>query len=329
MSMMDAQSESDINEAVQTGVQVLQRGRFPSQMAAAKTLGRLRKPAPEAIRALSAVLESARADKRLRAYCAWALGEMRDRASLTALTGALRKPLDKQTGYYVLEALAKHYAVIQRDQDSLVSLAEALVYYAGNQKGEIPPIYDVLNARTRTVEVNVQVLERSINSVQNDRSPKSLAALYNAAFELLSNLEMNKEEIMASAANWRGRVKEAVGQSENARKVQDRHTNRLILWYLGRLGNVPELGLPAGEALVGPKGRAKARPTVAPDTPERFIAAWALARMLLHGPGPKRALLTDVLPKERVAAILDMVGRLSSKAEEYDALQKALGVGSE
>ena len=329
LELMDAQSESEVNDAVSTTARVLGRGPFESRMAAAKTLGRLKRPKPEAINALSGVLANPSQDARLRAYCAWALGEMRARASLEVLTKALRQPMNENTSYYVLEALAKHYALIQRDQDSLVNLAEALVFYSGNQKGKIPTIYDVLNARTRTVEVNVRVLERSLKRVQSDRGPKSLAALYNAAFELLANLELNKEEIKASAASWRDRVREAMGQSEKARAAQDLRTNRLILWYLGRLGVIPEIGLPAAEALVGSGGRSKTRPTLAPDSSQRMLAAWALARMLLHGPGPRRALLTDVLLQEKEPAILDMVGRISSRAEDYDQLQKTLGVGAE
>jgi HEAT repeat protein len=321
---MDARSDREVEEAVEEASAFLAgRGRsLAVRMAAAKTLGRLGRPAPNAIDRLREVLESTSEPDQLRAYAAWALGEMRHERSLVALQSALRRPMGAVTGHYLLEALAKHFANMSSDRDILVDVVEAMVFFAGNQKKTPPAIYDVLDAKTKTTPVNVRILARTLQARSPSATKEQKAAVYNAAFELLAKLDLIRDEIIAGRGAWLTRVKEAIRESHRAYSTADLRTRLLVVWYLGKLAGVEELARPAAEALVGSRGDLRGRPTQSPRPGLRLVAAWTLARMQLHAPGPRQALLADLLAKEVESSIIDLIGDVSSRPEEHDQLQK-------
>jgi HEAT repeat protein len=321
MALMDARSDSDIEDAIEECIEALPRGHVSLRTAAAKTLGRLHRPHPRAIAGLGAIAIDPSEPAELRTMAAWALGEMRSPESLDPLVDVLRTPLDARTGHFVLEAIAKHYAVMTTDEARLVEIVESMVYFAGNQQEEVSGFYDVLGARLRTVSVNVKVLERAIDSVAEKRTPEQLAEVYTAAFELLARLEATKEEIAAGPAAWKTRVDESVRQSQRVLSIEDERSELLVLWYLGKLARLREIGRPAADALLGEKSR----PTISRSPAVRLVAAWMLSRMLLYGTGPKHALERDLLPREVDPAVLDLFGGMSKKSGELDLLQKIRG----
>src|SRR5687767_3128263 len=119
LDLADADTDEDVVEAAKEAREFLVEEFRPQPVreAAALTLGRLRRADPEVIAALGGVLASAAEDVRLRAFAAWALGEMRTDASLAALVNALRAPIGAPAGQYLLEAIAKHDALLAREQD--------------------------------------------------------------------------------------------------------------------------------------------------------------------------------------------------------------------
>lgn len=324
LELMDASGDDDVAAAVDECTESLLRGRLPVRMAAAKTLGRLRAARPEAIAALAAVLTLPNERPELRSMAAWALGEMRSPASLEPLVKALRTPLDPTTGHYVLEGLAKHYAVMPNEESRLVEIVEAMVYFAGNQKTELSGVYDVLGARLRTVAVNVRVLERAVDAVRAKRTPEQMAEVYTATFELLARIKVTRDEIAAGPARWKTRVQESMVNSQAAYALKDPRTELLVVWYLGKLADLREIGRPAAESLFG-DGRVEGRPTKSPSPAVRLVAAWTISRMLLYATGPKRALERDILPNERHPAVIEVLGGASRGEGHLDLLQKVRG----
>ncbi len=324
LALMDARSDAEVGDAVDTCAAKLSDRHVEVRMAAAKTLGRLHRGSPAAIEALGRIAASPEEPAELRSMAAWALGEMRSPASLDRLVQALRTPLDARTGHYALEGIAKHYAVMGTDEQRLVEIVEAMVYFAANQKEELSGVYDVLGARLRTVSVNVKVLERALDTVRSNRSGEQLAEVYTAAFELLSRLDSTRDEIAAGPAAWKTRVDESVRQSQRVLSIGDPRSELLVLWYLGKLSRLREIGRPAADAVIG-EGQQKGRPTRSPSAAVRLVAAWMLSRMLLYGTGPKQELEKDLLPHERDPAVLELFGGVSTKKGELDLLQKIRG----
>ena len=322
LALMDARSDSDVGDAIDECSEALAGGHASVRMAAAKTLGRLHRASPQAIAALALIVRTPGEPAELRATAAWALGEMRSPASLDPLVDALRTPIDPKTGHYVLEGIAKHYAVMTTDEQRLVEIVEAMVYFAGNQKEEVSGMYDVLGARLRTVSVNVRVLERALDAIGSRRTPEQLAEVYTAAFELLARLDSTKDEIAAGPAAWKTRVDESVRQSQRVLSIEDEKSNLLVLWYLGKLARLREIGRPAADAVISAE---KGRPTKSPSPAVRLVTAWMLSRMLLYGTAPKQALEKDLLPHEIDPVVLELFGGVSRKNGELDLLQKIRG----
>lgn len=322
--LMDAQTdEARSNASAEASTLLQQRRRpFAVRMAAARTLGRLRVQDENVVSTLRGVLLDTGENRDLRAYAAWALGELRTSLSLEALDAALRLQLPPIVAEHVLEGLTKHYAVMSKDHETLVRIVEGLVFFAGNhESGRLPPTYDLLSIHTRTLPVNVEVLDRAIASMSERSTPKTQAATYNAAFELLSKLEETEPEIVAGAAAYESRVRAAVETSVNAARTGDAPTSVLVLLYLGRLSRSAEIARPSSTALAKP-----AWPTTWAEPSRRVVAVWALARMQVHALGPRRALLMDVVAKELEPAVLRILADLSPRPDELDQLQKILGV---
>jgi hypothetical protein len=322
--LMDAETDEARAEAsAEAAALVRDRRRHRAvRMAAARTLGRLRVDDEVVVSALRETLLDGSSNRDVRAYAAWALGELRTARSLDALASALRLQLQPLVGEHVLEGLTKHYAVMSKDHETLVRVVEGLVFFAGNhQGGALPPTYDLLSVHTRTIPVNVEVLARAIDAMRTTQTPGSRAAMYNAAYELLAKLESNKDEVVAGAAAWETRVRAAVDTSVQASRAGHRPTSLLVLWYLGRLAEVPEVARPSAVALAKP-----AWPTADADPKHRLVAAWTLARMQVHALGPRRALLMDLASRELEPTVLRILADVSPRSDELDQLQKVLGL---
>lgn len=325
--LMDAEGDEAVADALESAAAVLSdRGaRAATREAAARTLGRLRSDAPAAISALQLGLAADQAPG-LRRQSAWALGELRSPAALPVLTAALRSPLDDETGAYLLEAVAKHYPVMAGDEETLVRVVEAMVFYAGNRQGAPAAMYDLLGARTRTVAVNVRVLSNALQTLSSANTAGNRAAVYNATLELLEKVASKTGEIRAGPAAWSARVEAAMRAARAAHDADPEGTGLLVLWYLGQLASEQELAGPAGQVLAGDDVPEAARPTRSPRAAQRLVAAWALARLQAHALGPRRALLLDVLSDELEPKVMQVLADLPVRAGEVDAVQRVLGI---
>lgn len=329
LDLLDAQTDAEVAESceVATGYLVDRTLWLNPRLAAARVLGRLRPATPEVIGALGGVLDDTTEEPELRAYAAWALGEQRSDASLARLQAGLQRPLDELTGRYVLEGLAKHYALMAGSDERLVSVVEAMVFFAANQPNRPPPIYDVLGARTRTLPVNVRVLERAVDDAARGASdPRRIAAMYQATYEALERLERARGEITAGAATYTVQVESAVRAAHRAFLLEDPHTQVLALWYLGRLADLDRVALATAESFVGAEASNPLRPTLSRSTALRLIAAWTMARLSAPAPGPRRALAADILPGEVERVVLGLLADVSRRGGDLDQLQKVLGV---
>lgn len=291
--------------------------------AAARALGRLRVADPQAVATLAEVV-GARAEPRgLRCFSAWALGELRSARSLEALTAALRAGLDAPVAEYVLEGLVKHTAVMADDRDRLLAVVEALAFHAGSRRGALPPVYQLLDDQTRSVEVNVEVVERTLAAARRGGGSAERAALYNAAFELLARLDDRQAEIAAGPAAWAPRLDAAVEVSGRVYTFEDLRTQLLVLYLLGRIARSPQVAARTAAPVT------RWRATKAPQVSLQLVAVWALHRLQLSAVGPRLALVTDVLTQTADPTILRLVADLSRGApgRQTDAPQRWLELG--
>ena len=322
--LADADGAEARTDAVRTAARwVMKRNEpTPLRMAAARSLGRLRVETSEAVSALRKALTRRSEPEAMRSMAAWALGELRGPSSLQALTQALRAQPEGKVAEYVLEALAKHLAVMAKDEETLLAVVEGLVFYAGNRRDDRPAAYALLSERTRTVGVNVQVLARTVKETRRQNTARQRAALYNAAFELLTRLDERRSEMAAGPAQWQPRIDAAIAEVARAYKVDDLRTQVLVLYMLGQLATAPEVAnraAPLAQDLrLGRAGHANLR----------LIAAWTLNRLQLAAVGPRRALVTDVLTRtvdpELLRLLADMGGGTGAT---FDAPQRWLEAG--
>lgn len=326
LGLMDARTDGQRQESVEQAARLLRNsGRpVPVRATAAKVIGRLRQPTEAGVEALKSALLETSADPLVRAWSAHALGELRSEASLAVLIDALRAPLDPMTFEQVLEGLAKHFVLLGRDSRRVVEVVEGMIYATGNQSREAPAIYDVLGAKTRTVEVNIEVLARAVEAAGTG-SAESRAALYQAQSELLIKLEESRAEIEAGPAAWQGRISQAVRQSQRTLLVPEPRLTRLVLLGMGRIGGSPELGRPVAEVLT-PDQRLLPRllePGLA------LSAAWTLGRLELQSVTLRRSLDRDFLAQNPGRPVLRLVADLGASAGEPDGLQRILRLGAE
>ncbi len=291
------------------------------RLTSARTLGRLHLPQPDAVTALRSVLLASGEEEALRATAAWALGHMRSEPSLDALLAALRVPLEGLLGDYVLQALARHIALIEREAERSQRVVEGLVFFAGNRREPPPPVYHYLCARLRTPEVNRRVLEAAL-AASRGTSEQRLAVLQ-AAHELFRSLELARDAIRGRPETWQPILDAAVKLAGRAFEAGDRASRVVLLHRLGRLSDLPEVAQPAGRLLAGEQALAGLRPLAAAEPRLRLLSLWALYRMLPHVLGPRACLLRELLPYETDPAVLDLLRALSPAGA--DALQKILG----
>lgn len=328
--LADADTPAERAEAVQRATAIVMNRRQPValRMAAARALGRLQEVDDRAVAALSESLRGAAEPEDLRAMSAWALGELRSNGSLSALRSALRARVEGRVADYVLEGLAKHTALMANDEAVLLQVVEDLVFFAGNRQTELPATYHLLSERTRTVTVNVQVLERTIRRARQSRNAAENAAMYNAAYELLARLYARRNEVAAGPAAWAARVDAAVEMTGRAYATDELRTQLLVLYLLGRMAIEPEIArrvAPAVERFgIGKDARASVR----------LLATWALHRLELAGVAPRRRLATEILTGEQNPTLIRLIAALEAPSPNggngaTDAPQRWLDLGKD
>ncbi|MEO1337076.1 MAG: HEAT repeat domain-containing protein, partial [Myxococcota bacterium] len=291
------------------------------RISAARVLGRLRPDGPRPVQALQSVLKDPSSSQPLRCMAAWSLGELRSIASLQVLTETLRSGLEGDLAAYVLEGLVKHTPLMANDEETLMSVVEGLVFYEGNRRKGLPRTYQLLSDHTRTVEVNVEVLRRSLGQLRQKPDKRRRAAMYAATFELLSRLNERQPEITAGPAVWSPQVDAAVTITGEAFRAEDLRTQLLILFFLGRMG---------GQAVVARRSAQLAdalKVARSPDVPIQLLAAWLLDRLQLFSASSRQALVTDLLTQLEHPAVLRLIGDLDRTRGEPDAPQKWLELG--
>lgn len=320
LDLADASTDGERRSAVAKAAQVLSDPgqKEARRVAAAWVLGRLRRPAEAAISALSLGLDG-RTPEAVRIASAFALGELRTSESLDPLVAALASPhVSERLGRHLLQAIAKHAAVLAGQPGRAVALAESMTRFGASLRaGSVPPpALDLISARVRTLEVDVRVLERAVAAYRARPRVDTGAALYAAAFELLSRLETDRAQLAVAQA--RVRVAEAVDTAHEAALVGERDTERLVLWFLGRVAEEPLYARPSARALAKAASQGGAG--------VRLLRAWALARSELVARTARRALTHEVLLAEGDSAVLSALMAAVPEDSARDLLQRVLSV---
>lgn len=329
LDLADADSAQTRLAAAESASDVLAQPRetLGKRVAAALSLGRLRLCEPTAVRGLRAGV-APDSPRLLRATSAWALGELRCEASLGPLLEGLRSrpdsgqpgrsslPPGPELGRYLLQAVAKHHAVLAERPQLVVEVVEAMTHFSGNlQGGPPPPSYDLIGARTRSLEVDVEVIAKAIAAHRAKPTASTAAALYAAAFEILARLDALREEL--SAAGARTRVGESIAAAAETGRVGDAETRRLVTWFLGELASEPLYAAAAGRAL-----------SSAPqdDLPaDRLVQTWALAQAQLNALDARRRLMARLWGQESSPDVLSALAHVTGGSAE-DILQRVLGI---
>lgn len=322
--LADADSPSKRVEATTEALRWLSdRSADPAlRISAARVLGRLKTKDPEVVRSLRETVKRSDEPLDLRCMSAWALGELRTSGSLRALSEALRGRLKTPLDRYVLEGLAKHLALMANDEETLLSVVENLVFHAGNREGAPPAIYSLLSEQTRTVEVNVEVLSRTVR-VKKKRTPKDEAALYNAVLELLTRLDQRRDEIAAGPSVWRPRIDAAVEVARESYARGDLRTQLFIIYLLGRLATIADVASRVGDETD------ELRLSRPPRRAQALVATWLLDRLQLSSRKARQALAGEILTGTEDAELLRLIsdlGRPRRREVRADAPQRWLSV---
>ena len=219
----------------------------------------------------------------------------------------------------MLEGIAKHVGYLVQDEDALLDVVEAMIFYARDEP-RLSAIYGVVSEETRTVPVNIRVLHRTLDRAGEGLSREKLDAVYGATFELFVGLEQLLDEIAAGPAAWDARVNEAVEAGRRALAIKDGPTALLVLWYLGRLSRTAEIARRSGRVIAGEAWISDA------GAPLRLLRAWVLSRVEVHDVSARRSLRREVLGRESDVEVLRLLGDVSRGSEEHDLLQKVLDV---
>jgi hypothetical protein len=318
LDLADARTDDARRDAVREAAEVLAAPQAPAshRVAAALVLGRLRRVEPEVIAALGRGL-APKSPGSVRSTSAWALGELRSPESLPPLIQALRQRPGLELGRHLLQALAKHHAVLATRPDLVIEAVSAMTHFSGNLvDDEVPPAYALLSARTRTLEVDIQVLASAIDTHRQRPTRSTAAALYAAAFEILARLDASRQQLAAAGA--RTRARESIRAAAEAARASDTETFRLVAWFLGQLATEPLYAPAAAQAVLELEDRAR-------RASDRLIVAWALARAQLHDLAARRALSSMLFADESSARLLRALGA-SAGASAEDILQRVVGV---
>lgn len=327
MGHIDATTDADIADAIDELSEILSKRRRSTALRchAARALGMLPRSNEIGVRTLQSVLTDSTEGPALRSWAAWALGEARSPASADALVLALRTSLSHETGYYVLEALAKHHVVLAtRDEERLVEVVEAMADYAGNQSEALPSVYDVVSTRLKSMPVMVAVLDRARHALAGEPNPRRIAAAYNSAFELLEFVDVRRRQIETAETDWLHRLQSAAFSLRDTLSERERRLSALVVWYLGHLADNQAIAPAAASGLVGPSADAPGRATRSNYPPLRFLATWGLNRAKRHSAVAVTALDADVLARETDGRILRLLTRSSTTAG-HDDVERILG----
>ncbi len=314
LDLADASSDEAVARAVAQNEWMLRQGEMVAQRAtAAKVLGRLGVASVSVVESLALKASEKGEDPLVRKWSIWALGELGNQATLTALVGLLRQLVPADLAEEAMLGLAKHEALLAKDADAQLAAVEALVYYAGNANRDPPPIYHLLSGRLRSLAVNLVVLERAVAACEKERSESSLLAIHRATHELLLSLERSTTEIVAAESEWRGRLGEAGRILARARALDEPYLSHRILSRVGALGSSQAFS-PLAVALFD---RAYEGPA------ERFLRVWALSRSQLFDLESRRTLLRLLVGAD--GREWRLVGDLAR--DDADLLQRLSGVG--
>lgn len=311
----DARSDGDRESAASEAATILaaRRGREGERVAAALVLGRLRRADNEVLAALGDGLEGEARSVRLSS--AWALGELRTSESLDLLVRALRDARDVELGRALLQAMAKHRALLGQTHQRRVEVTEAMVRFGSTLPSDgRPPELDLVGGETRTLEIDVAVLGRAIEAHRARPTVDTEAALYGAALELLLRVEALGREL-SSEAEVSARLDEALSSVASSYLAGEPHTASMVTWFLGQLGRRSRHARTAAAVTLAQAGTQTAG--------QRFLRSWTLVQTHLEALEARRALTREVLVKETDP---DVLRALTAPDGAQDVLQKLLSI---
>ena len=281
---------------------------------ALRALTRLELVPPEAVQKVGDILTNGSSGGYLKAWSAYALGQMRQKEAIPYFISALELSLDEATAYYVLEGLARVVAVIVQDADMNTRVVEAMNRFAAKRNREVPPIFDLLDEHVINLVVLAVTLERMMPDDKGQRKAASADELYLGVFKALDFIERSKDQFINSYARNKASLERLLFLSYKGAKQSQRPLLLLVAWYSGVLGDNRELANRCAEELTNWLNDA--------DPRLRTIVAWSLIRMDLYSSKAHESLVQKWITQENDPTVLSVLRHLWRQEGKPDALQR-------
>lgn len=286
---------------------------------ALRSLSRFRKVPTEAVAKLGARVADPREAPQVRAWAAYTLSEWRRKEAIPYFLSALKGNVDGQTAYFALEGLAQSLSILLEDTDLTLQAVKTLGDYAAHQTKDLPSIYNLIDEYISTLTALVMVLDQTLNEeAGKEGSAESNQRVYSAVYRLMVAVSDSKAKLTAAYSSNEQMLKQGFDLAFASTERKYQPVFLMVAWFMGLMGDKPELAALAGDRLVAWATHA--------DPRLRMIAVWSLSRMEVFHPGAADALVHRVLEKETDDNVLALFGVLSSGPDTPDAGQKVLRI---
>jgi hypothetical protein len=282
---------------------------------ALRALGALGRAPLPTLHRLGALATGPATPPEVRAWAAFALGELRRKEALPYLLQLLADPSDAATCELALDGLCKSIAVILEDPALQSSTTAAMSSYAARATTGLSDVFYVLHERTDTLAASAGLIERLLD--EPSLAAPASGQLYAAVLDVLRGLEVGKEQWLAGYDRNEATLRRSIEVVQQAADRGERALALLVAWNAGLLGDRPELAQLWTDAA--------SRFVRDADPARRLLALWALSRLSVYQPSARLALL-EALRVEQDERLLRLAGSLSSGAATPDLLQRLVGV---
>jgi len=313
---------------------------------ALRSLARLGRAPQAAVLALGDLAIGGHTPSELRAWAAYALGELRQKEALPFLAALLERDSDGEndkdkesegggrTHELALDGLCKALPIILADPQWQGRIVALLATYAGRTAASLSDTYYLLHENTGTLAASVGLLDRLLN---DPAAGHDQGALYAALLDVVRAVELDKSQRLAAFERNEVTLRRAVtlaGQTlasptlagqrpagpapTRANTDPDPAFGLLLAWGSGVLGDRAELATlftPLAQRLV-----------TSSDPAQRLLASWALSRHAVYRPEAREAALAALLG-EGDARVALLLGKLSNATGGPDLLQRLEGSG--
>ena len=288
---------------------------------AVKAMGRMGDPREDVVTTLGGLVQGGDSTA-LRAWAAWALGELGSEAGVSPLIRTLTSPVAPDVGYHALEALARLQAHVIRDGTIQGDALKALNAYSANQREAPPDVYHLLDESLSNLKYCVEVLRDESEALTIESSDaRTWNNAYRAAFKLLTFMTDRNDQVAADAPTKRRLLEEAFGRLAEDKLLTHRGLAMLSAHGIGACASREAIAPIASPSL--------ARIYLNGDDAVRLVGVWGLARLQLYAPEAKAVMRDRLLTDEQNPRIFELLADIHDGTDEHDAIQKLFNLGEQ